>query len=326
MQNTNKQDHTFDIKSIWHDPNFLRYSGLAIFILGISLCLLGVIQSSLLGINLGSPREEISKVVTIIGIGIPLIFVGMNMTLKLARRYAYLIAFGMTLSLVAVAVFHTHYVKNWYYPLAGFVCLLYILGILSLIGVIFTNTTKKEIEINGLKGELTDLSERLKLKAEKKSDDEFLALKGKLNLYGTKIRELQDDLQKLQIDFEDYGWGIMEEREKTEKLLLKLLTITDDCEPFLEYEVKSVGSDSNAVERIRVIYHRLQNILKAEGVRTIAPEIGENFDPHRHEIVNRNDNLSEDVVVKEVSRKGYVRNSAILRKASVIVENKYEKR
>lgn len=321
MQNPDKKNSTFGtLKNAWHNPKFLsKYSGSIIFILGIILCLWGVIQSYLLGINLRSPREEISKIVTMIGIGIPLIFVGMNITLKPTRRTVYLMVPGITLSL-ALALFYMNYMEKWYYPLVSVVSVLYILGILLLGGVLFANISKKEIEINGLKGELTDL--RLKLKAEKKPEDGYLALKGKLNLQTTKIQELQDDLQQFQIDFEEYGWGISEEREKAEKLLFKLVPIVDDCEPFL----KSTEGDSDAINRIRAIYNHLQNILKAERVRIIDPKPGDNFDPHRHEIENRNDNLSEDVMIKDVTRIGYEGNSAILRKAWVIVENKYEKR
>lgn len=332
MQNTNKQNHTFEIlKNVWHNPNFLKYSGLAIFIIGISLCLIGLLQYYLLGINVGSPREEISKVVIKVGIGLPLIFAGMNITLKPVRRYVYLIALGMTLSLVAVAIFHTHYVENWY-PLVGFVRLLYfvyflyIMGILSLIGVLFADTTKKEIEINDLKGELTDLSKKLKLKAEKKPDDEFLALKGKLNLYATKIQELQDDLQNLQRDFEDYGLHVREERRAHDKFVDNLLQIVDACEPFLEptiSEEPEIGD--KAVKRIKSIYNRLQDILEDEDVSTMVLSIGEDFDPSKHEIANPYDNLSEEVVIKKVLKKGYVCNSTILRKALVIVENKSEK-
>lgn len=323
MQNTNKHNHTFEIvKNVWCNSNFLKYSGLTFFIIGIILCLIGLIQSYLLGINLGSPRDEISKVVIKVGIGLTLIFVGMNLTLKPARRYMYLVAFGMALSLAAVTIFHTHYVKNWYYPLVSFVWLIYVFGILLLIGVIFANTTKKEIEIKYLKGELRDLGERLKLIAGKKPDDEFWALKGKLNLNATKIQELQHDTQKIQRDFEDYGLRVREERRAHDKFVDKLLQIIDACEPFLEYKISEESEiGDKAAKRIKSIYNRLQDILETEDISAMAVSIGDDFDPYKHEIVDGED-LSENVIIKKEKKKGYLFGSIVIRKAEVSVENK----
>jgi len=321
MQNTNKQNHMFDILKNIYSSNFLKHLGLAIFIIGIILCLLGVIQYSLLGINLVSPREEISKVVTKVGIGVPLIFAGMNITLKPSIRSVYLIALGMTLSLVAVAIFQAHYVESWFYPLVNFVYLTYIVGILSLIGELFINTTKNGTEITVLKEQLTDLSDKFKFKAEKKPDDEFSALKGKLNLYATKIGELQDNLQDLQRDFEDHGLRVREERRAHDKFVDKLLQIVDACEPFLEptiSEEPEIGD--KAVKRIKSIYNRLQDILEAEGISAMVVSIGEDFDPYKHEIVDGGD-LSENVVIKQEARRGYIYGSTVIRKALVYVEN-----
>lgn len=323
MQNTNKQNHTFEIvKNVWNNSNFLKYSGLTVFIIGIILCLIGLIQSYLSGINLRSPRDEISKVVIIVGIGLPLIFVGMNLALKPARGNMYLVVVGTALSLASVAIFNMYYVKNWHYPLVSLVWLIYIFGILSLIWSLFTNTTRKEIEIKDLKGELRNLSERLKLIAEKKPDDEFTVLKGKLNLSATKIQELQDDTQKLQRDFEDYGLRVREERRAHDKFVDKLLQIIDACEPFYEPKISEESEiGDKAAKRIKSIYNRLQDILEAEGISEMAVSIGGDFDPYKHEIVDGED-LSENVVIKEKKKTGYLCGSIVIRKASVSVENK----
>lgn len=342
MKYVNKQNHIFEmIKNVWYNPNFLRYLGLTIFMIGIILSLIGLIQSSLSGINLNSPREEISKVFIKICIGLPLIFVGMNITLRMTKIYAYLTIVGTTLSLVAVAMLYTFYVENWYYPLASYVMLIYMSGILLLIGVLFANTRKTEIETRDLKEELEeliDLSEILVLETEKedksddklddKSDDKpdtkFLTLRGKLNLYVKKIQELQDDTQIIQRDFEDYGLHTREERRVHDKFVDKLLQIIDACEPFLEPKIseKSDIGDigDKAIKRIRSIYNRLQDILVDECISTIEVVVGNNFDPYRHEIANI-ENLSENIVIKKEIRKGYICGPIIIRKTLVDVEN-----
>jgi len=347
MKYVNKQNHIFEvIKNVWYNPNFLRYLGLTIFMIGIILSLIGLIQSSLLGINLNSPREEISKVFIKICIGLPLIFVGMNITLKTTKIHTYLMIIGTMLSLMAAAMLYTLYVENWYYPLASYVMLIYMSGILLLIGVLFANTRKTEIEIRDLKEELVDLSDILILETEKKdksddkSDDKlddkpddkpdnkpdakFLTLRGKLNLYVKKIQELQDDTQSIQRDFEDYGLHTREERRAHDKFIDKLLQIIDACEPFLEpkiYEKSDIGDiGDKAIKRIRSIYSRLQDILVDEGISTIKVVVGNNFDPYRHEIANI-ENLSENIVIKKEIRKGYICGPIIIRKTLVDVEN-----
>ncbi len=363
MLNMNKQEYGKDketkttiktvfgiLKDAWHNPNFLKYLGSIILALGVLLCLFGVAQSMAMGLNLGSPREEICKVVTKVGIGLPLMFAGINIVLKPERRYVYLIAVSIILSLVAVAIFHAHYVDEWYKPLSRYaVCSLYAIGTLSLIGILLANTIKKESEIEGfkaqkeieiedLKTELADLDEKLKLKAEIKPDNEFLALRGKLNQHTTKMRGLQRNLRELQkdlqevdlqdflLDIEDYGVGVRQEKralvDMREKLIINLLYLVDRCEVFLSDKNKKSTfknkMDDKTIDQIESIYGRLQNILKDEGVLQMGVEVGEPFNPLKHEGEVRGS--SKRGLIVEILRKGYLLESKVIRKAEVVVE------
>lgn len=313
------------VKDAWHNPNFLKYFGYIIFALGVILCLSGVAQSITLGLNLRSDREEICKVVTMIGMGLPLIFAGINTVLKPARRYAYLIAFSIVLSLVAVAIFHAQYEGEWYRPLSRYgVSTLYTIGILSLIGILLVNIIKKESEI-------ADLNEILKRKTEIKPDDEFFALKENLSQHVPKIAELQRAFQEFQQDFEGYGWTASTKIEELEgahkKLIIKLIDINDDLESAIKFthrdkEGDKIDKDKEIISRYLVrINGKLDTALKKEGVSPIEMNVGAELydkDGRKHEIVDvvYTDEYPEGTIVEE-GRKGYCLNSKVLRASEV---------
>jgi molecular chaperone GrpE (heat shock protein) len=330
------------LKGVLRNPNFLKYLGSAIFMIGVLLCLTGIAQSIGMGLNIRSPREEICKVVTLVGIGIPLIFAGINIVLKPARRYTYLIAFGIAFSLVMVAIFHTHYVKNWPQSLAVNVSLSYAASILLLIGILLANTIKKESEIEGfkvkkeieikdLKTELAEYNKKLSVKLEIKPDNEFLALKANLSQHVSEIAELQRLFQEFQQDFEGYGWTTSTKIEELEgarkKLIIKLIDINDDLESAIKFthrdkEGDKIDKDKEMVSRYLVrINGKLDTALKKEGVSPIEMDIGaELYDKggRNHEIVDvvYTEEYPEGTIVEE-GRKGYFLNSKVLRASEV---------
>jgi molecular chaperone GrpE (heat shock protein) len=332
------------LKGVLRNPNFLKYLGSAIFMIGVLLCLTGIAQSIGMGLNLRSPREEICKVVTVIGIGIPLIFAGINIVLKPARRYTYLIAFGIAFSLVMVAIFHTHYVKNWPQSLAVNISLSYAACILLLIGILLANTIKKETEIEGfkvkkeieiedLKTELAEYNKKLSVKLEIKPDNDFLALKANLNQHVSEIAELQRVFQEFQQDFEGYGWTsstkIEELKGAHKKLIIKLLDINADLKSAIKFTHRDKegdkidkDKDKEMVSRYLVrINGKLDTALKKEGISPIEMDIGAELydkDGRKHEIVDvvYTDEYPEGTIVEE-RRKGYCFNSKVLRASEV---------
>jgi molecular chaperone GrpE len=70
------------------------------------------------------------------------------------------------------------------------------------------------------------------------------------------------------------------------------------------------------VDGIRLIWHKLQESLKAQGLTPIAAE-GESFDPNLHEAAMRSKGR-EGIVVREL-RKGYKLHDRVLQVATVAV-------
>jgi molecular chaperone GrpE len=68
-----------------------------------------------------------------------------------------------------------------------------------------------------------------------------------------------------------------------------------------------------------MIRHQLTQVLDQAGVKRIAAEAGQPFDPMYHEAVAvRPGDVSEDTVV-DVEQPGYLHDSVVLRPARVVV-------
>ncbi len=79
------------------------------------------------------------------------------------------------------------------------------------------------------------------------------------------------------------------------------------------------GSENGWIEGIRIIHHRVYQILEKEGIRPI-PSVGEIFDPRVHLAVGveHTSEVLENTVIEE-ERKGYKRGNKVIRYAEVAV-------
>ena len=105
-------------------------------------------------------------------------------------------------------------------------------------------------------------------------------------------------------------------REKRE-LLGKVLEVVDNLDRALRYE-DSLDRDG-LQQGLRMLQWQLNELLKNEGL-TVAPTVGEPFDPYVHEAIESvaSTEYPEGVVVEEV-RKGYKIGDETLRPARVKV-------
>jgi molecular chaperone GrpE len=100
-------------------------------------------------------------------------------------------------------------------------------------------------------------------------------------------------------------------------LIEKVLEVMDNLDRAMRYE-DSMDRES-LQQGLRMVQWQLDELLKAEGL-TPVPTVGEQFDPHRHEAVDKVPSAEhpEGIIVEEV-RKGYMMGSDLLRPARVMV-------
>ncbi len=126
--------------------------------------------------------------------------------------------------------------------------------------------------------------------------------------------------QRNQADFSNYKKRVEQEREELVKfanssLILNLLPIIDDMERAFVSLPKQLAKFS-WVDGIRLSYSKLRATLEAQGLSEIKAK-GEQFDPHLHEAVARQEG-EEGMVVEEI-QKGYKLKDKVIRPSMVIV-------
>lgn len=153
------------------------------------------------------------------------------------------------------------------------------------------------------------LSEGGKDKEKRIGHEEHLLLKNKYS-------ELEDQLKRLQAEFENF-------QKRTEKetrvradsgkagLLKELLPILDEME-----EAKKHTED----EGVLMVFSKLRDTLQSAGLREI--EAGGLYDPSMHEVVGTKLAESEEGTVVDVMRKGYAMGDFVLRPSMVVISRK----
>jgi molecular chaperone GrpE len=134
-----------------------------------------------------------------------------------------------------------------------------------------------------------------------------------------KLKELEDQFQRLQAEFANYKKRTNLEFEELglvtkANMIEKLLPIIDNFELALKHNC----SDENYVLGMKMIHGLLIDMLSSEHVNIIDP-LGQKFDPCFHEAIGtKNEDKDEDEIL-EVAQKGYVLYDKVIRRAKVIV-------
>ena len=156
-------------------------------------------------------------------------------------------------------------------------------------------------------------------KAQKKSED----LKGKIAELESKLSKEHDDYLRLMAEFETFRRRSSEDRlnliaSASAKTIEGLLPVLDDCERAMEMLSKS--SDEAAKEGTALIYNKLMDYLKTQGLARIEAK-GEVFDTDFHEAVTQFPAPSEELKGKviDVVQTGYTLGGKVLRYAKVVV-------
>ncbi|MCK4444230.1 MAG: nucleotide exchange factor GrpE [Thermoplasmata archaeon] len=131
--------------------------------------------------------------------------------------------------------------------------------------------------------------------------------------------DLLKRLKYLQAEFENYKKRTAKEMEafaeySNQRFISMILPIVDDLK-----KASSTIKDEEDANGVKMIYDNLKETLRNEGLEEVG-EVGDDFDPFRHECVSqvKNDELDNNKIM-EVVQKGYVYRSKVLRPSKVIV-------
>ena len=103
-----------------------------------------------------------------------------------------------------------------------------------------------------------------------------------------------------------------------EQTVRALLPILDDFERALKAAPRTDGGDE-FVRGIELIYNRLLDLLKKQGLEPISTE-GAQFDPHQHQAIGRVESADhEDGAIVQEFQRGYNFKGKLLRPAMVQV-------
>jgi molecular chaperone GrpE len=153
------------------------------------------------------------------------------------------------------------------------------------------------------------------------SDEEKLAkMEEELEKKDEELREYVAHTQRLQADFENFK----KQSEKQNQNIIKyanenlINNILDSYEDMGRALDKS-NSDEDLREGLELIYEKLTNTLKKEGLEEI-PTKGEKFDPFKHEalMVENNPDFENGEIIEELM-KGYTLKDKVIRYSKVKV-------
>lgn len=160
-------------------------------------------------------------------------------------------------------------------------------------------------------------------KKQKKEDRRTDELKKQVAELSDKLAAEKDSYIRLMAEFETFRRRSSEDRlnliaSASAKTIEGLLPVLDDCERAMEMLAQS--SDEAAKEGTSLIYNKLMDYLKTQGLARIEAK-GEVFDTDFHEAVTQFPAPGEDMKGKviDVIQTGYTLGGKVLRYAKVVV-------
>jgi molecular chaperone GrpE len=160
----------------------------------------------------------------------------------------------------------------------------------------------------------------------KKASSKNKVLEDKIESLEASVKEEKDRFVRLFAEFENYKKRTAKERidlfkTASQELMTALLPVMDDFERALAELVKSDDHDQN--KGVELIYNKLADTLKSNGLSKIELDKGAVFDAELHEAITQipapEDSLKGKVV--DVVGTGYKLGEKIIRYPKVVVGN-----
>jgi molecular chaperone GrpE len=139
-----------------------------------------------------------------------------------------------------------------------------------------------------------------------------------------QANEYLEHLQRVKAEYDNYRKRVLREQTRavefaTEGLVMRLLEVLDEFELALGAAERDEQASDRFVHGVNMVYAKLFDLLKAEGLRRIEAE-GKPFDPELHEALIQGDGPEDgEPYVADVLRTGYTLKDRVVRPAGVKV-------
>lgn len=155
--------------------------------------------------------------------------------------------------------------------------------------------------------------------------DQIATLSKALQEAQEKVASHWDRLLRREAEFQNLEKRSQEDLEKARKFAIErfaaeLLEVMDSLEQGLSFAEQGKVSVEDLLKGMQLTHSVLLNALDKQGIKTIAPEIGEAFNPTYHEAISiqQTAEVPPNQIVAVV-QKGYMLNNRLLRPARVVV-------
>lgn len=171
---------------------------------------------------------------------------------------------------------------------------------------------------------LQDIADRIERTAPEAIAEEIVTLREEVAGLKSERDDFEERLKRKQAEFQNYKKRQEKQREKkraraTESLVQELLEVRDNLKRALDQDESTDIRDG-----VEATFRQLDEILDAEDVVAVEPELGAATDPTRHEVLLGVESEQPDGTVAEVHRPGYEMAGKVLRPAQVMVSEGME--
>tara|TARA_B100000989_G_scaffold270462_1_gene226570 strand:+ start:261 stop:794 length:534 start_codon:yes stop_codon:yes gene_type:complete len=169
---------------------------------------------------------------------------------------------------------------------------------------------------------LTDMANSKKKSTKPKSPP----LKDKIKSLNEELKDEKDKFLRLFAEFENFRKRTAKERldlfkSASSELMTALIPVTDDMDRAIIEFKKS--ENENLIKGFELIYNKLNDTLRANGLTVIIVNKGDMFDPEKHEAITQIKATDKKMIGKvvDVIETGYSLGEKILRYPKVVVAN-----
>ena len=154
--------------------------------------------------------------------------------------------------------------------------------------------------------------------------DEYDALEKELDSLQAQVEEQQDGWLRTRADFDNYKKRVQRDAQRTQQdaianIIKVYLVIADDLERALKNKPEG-KEDAGWINGIELIYKKLINLIKNQGVELLDVKPGDEFDPNIHEAITQEEHPDfQDGQIIDIVQPGYCISDRIIRPAMVRV-------
>ncbi len=136
----------------------------------------------------------------------------------------------------------------------------------------------------------------------------------------TLAEERLNQLKYLQADFDNYRKHF--EKEKQAIINLANENLINDLLPFFDDLEKAASHAQDEHKHgLELLYKKLLTLMGKHGVKPIET-VGKLFDPHQHEVLQKEPSDKQENIILEEFQKGYLLKTKVIRPAKVKIATK----